>query len=152
MLSSLLQTLLHLPRVPPHCLDPTLPLLQLSLMSQIQQMRRHLLHTLLKKSKPFSSSGSPNTNGWASRLTISCTVTIVLNTTKQVHLCTNQHSTLTRHVLSKEHQSCINVPALHRDLELSQVKVNSRQDKAAMVMFKATHWVAGPGGCPTVQV
>lgn len=60
--------------------------------------------------------------------------------------CTNfQHSTLIRHVLSREHQSCLNVPALQRDLERSQVKVTSQQDKAALVLFKATHWMAQEG-------
>ena len=60
--------------------------------------------------------------------------------------CTNyQHSTITRHVLSKEHQSCLSIPALQKDLERSQVKVDSQQDKAALVLLKTTHWMAQEG-------
>lgn len=47
-----------------------------------------------------------------------------------------QHSAITRHVLSKEHQSCLNIPAPEKDLQWSMVKLDSQQDKAALVLFK----------------
>ena len=60
--------------------------------------------------------------------------------------CTNyQHSTITRHVLSKEHQSCLSIPALQKDLEQSQMTVDSQQDKAVLTLLKVTHWMAQEG-------
>ena len=60
--------------------------------------------------------------------------------------CSNyQYSTLTRHVTCREHWSCLSVLALQRDLEQSQLKVDSQQDKAALVLFKTTYWMAQEG-------
>jgi len=60
--------------------------------------------------------------------------------------CTNyQHSNITRHVLSKEHQSCLSSPALQKELERRQGKMDSQQDKAALVLLKSTHWMAQEG-------
>ena len=60
--------------------------------------------------------------------------------------CTNfQNSTLTHHVSNKEHDWCLKVPALQKDFQKSRVKVTSEQDKAALVLMKATHWMAQEG-------
>lgn len=75
-------------------------------------------------------SGLQNTNGFAFQMKTSCTVTIVRNITKVVHLyksykCLNfQHSNLICHVLSKEHQLCFNIPALQKDLEECMVNLD----------------------------
>ena len=79
-----------------------------------------------------------------------CDICTIYNKTgKTMHKsnkCTKyQHSTITRHVLSKDHQSCLSIPALQKDLEPSQMKVDSQQDKAALVLFKTTHWMAQEG-------
>lgn len=56
----------------------------------------------------------------------------------------SQHS-VTRQVLSKDHQSCFNIPALQKYLERCQVKLNNQQDKEELVLLKDTHWMAHEG-------
>lgn len=57
----------------------------------------------------------------------------------------HQHSTLTHHILCKEHQPCLNILVLQKDLELSKVKFDSQQDKAALVLLKTTHLITQDG-------
>lgn len=60
--------------------------------------------------------------------------------------CQNyQHSTITRHASSKEHQACLDIPILQKDLQVSQQKIDSQQDKTALVLLKSTHWMAQEG-------
>lgn len=66
--------------------------------------------------------------------------------------CTNfQHSAITCHVLSKEPQSCLNIPAPEKDLQWSMVKLDSQQDKAALVLFK-NHSLDGLGRSPLLKL